>query len=174
MQLFAEILAVDFDVVIPDGERHTNLLMNNAHGKRLVNAFLREDAPALVIGSAVAMTSDGFGDAAVADAITLEANRVTAPADADVNEMIDKFDRPCGIALTKIKPHEITDDHVITIPALVFMGMVIRVNVTAATGHVRNCFWPRLDDTDRHNFIKPEDERPKDRSPSSTKRRVAG
>ena len=77
----AETLAVDFDgVVIPDGERHTNLLMNNAHGKRLVNAFLREDAPALVIGSAVAMTSElGFGDAAVADAITLEANQGDGP-----------------------------------------------------------------------------------------------
>ena len=90
----AETLAVDFDgVVIPDGERHTNLLMNNAHGKRLVNAFLREDAPALVIGSAVAMIGElGFGDGSVADTIHLEANRVTAPADADVNEMIDKFD----------------------------------------------------------------------------------
>ena len=89
----AETLAVDFDgVVIPDGERHTNLLMNNAHGKRLVNAFLREDAPALVIGSAVAMTSELGLVMLLLLTNPLEANRVTAPADADVNEMIDKFD----------------------------------------------------------------------------------
>ena len=31
-------------------------------------------------------------DAALADTIEMEANRVTAPADADLNEMIDKFD----------------------------------------------------------------------------------
>ena len=90
----AETLAVDYDgVVIPHGERHSNLLINDAHGKRVVNAFLREDAPALVIGSSVDMIAElGFGSGKVEGEITSASNLVMAPADADLEQMIDKFD----------------------------------------------------------------------------------
>ncbi|MGC6485936.1 MAG: DJ-1/PfpI family protein [Candidatus Puniceispirillales bacterium] len=90
----AETLAVDYDgVVIPDGDRHTTLLLNDAHGKRVINAFLREDAPALVIGSAVSMIAElGYGPGDAGDAITRTGPLVTAPANADLNEMIDIFD----------------------------------------------------------------------------------
>lgn len=90
----SETLAVDYDgVVIPDGERHTNLLLGDAHGKRVINAFLREEAPALVIGSAVAMIGElGYGEGNAGDAVAQSGNLVTAPADADLNEMIDNFD----------------------------------------------------------------------------------
>jgi putative intracellular protease/amidase len=89
----SETLAVDYDgVVIPDGSRHTQLLLAEPHGKRVVNAFMREAAPALVIGSAVDLIAElGHIDAGQPEAITLNATLVTAPADADLNEMVDNF-----------------------------------------------------------------------------------
>lgn len=90
----AETLAVDYDgVVIPHGERHSNLLINEAHGKRVINAFLREDTPALVIGSSVEMINElGFGPGKADETVTVEGLLVTAPATAELEEMIDKFD----------------------------------------------------------------------------------
>ncbi len=89
----SETLAVDYDgVVIPDGSRHTQLLLAEPHGKRVVNAFMREAAPALVIGSAVDLIAElGHINAGQPEAITLNSTLVTAPADADLNEMVDNF-----------------------------------------------------------------------------------
>lgn len=89
----SDTLAVDYDaVVIPDGKRHTDLLLAEAHGKRVINAFLREDAPTLAIGSAVSMIGElGFGGGEAPEAVTLENNLVVAPAGASIAEMVDNF-----------------------------------------------------------------------------------
>ena len=49
-------LAVDYDaLIIPTGERHIATLSTEAHAKRLVRAFTREDMPVLVLDDATAM-----------------------------------------------------------------------------------------------------------------------
>lgn len=94
----SETLAVDYDaVVIPDGRRHTELLLADAHGKRVINAFLRENVPALVIGSGVEMIAAlGFAQQAQPEAVTLANTLVTAPVGADVKEMVDNFGLAMG------------------------------------------------------------------------------
>ena len=82
----SETLAIDYDVmVIPDGLRHSDMLLNDPHGLRVVSAFLREDVPSLVIGSGVASLQ---GRDVAGDAVTLDKMLVTAPAGADTSEMI--------------------------------------------------------------------------------------
>ena len=50
---FDSTLAIDYDVlVVPDGKRHTDLLFAEAHGLRIMKAFIRENMPVLAIGSA--------------------------------------------------------------------------------------------------------------------------
>ena len=47
-------LAVDYDaVIIPRGARHVETLMNEAHAKRVLRAFLREDMPVMILGEAI-------------------------------------------------------------------------------------------------------------------------
>jgi protease I len=88
----AETLAIDFDVmVIPTGYRHTDMLLNDPHGMRVVSAFLRENTPCLVIGTGVEalLSKDLFeGRDIPADGIQLDKTLVTAPAEADTAEMI--------------------------------------------------------------------------------------
>ena len=49
-------LAIDYDgLIIPAGKRHIDTLVNEAHAKRVVGAFLREGMPILLQGEAVAM-----------------------------------------------------------------------------------------------------------------------
>ncbi len=49
-------LAVDYDaLIIPSGERHVTTLEAEAHAKRLVRAFTREDMPVLALGEARAL-----------------------------------------------------------------------------------------------------------------------
>lgn len=88
----SETLAIDYDVmVIPDGLRHSDMLLNDPHGLRVVSAFLREDVPSLVIGSAVASLQGKDlldGRDVAGDAVTLDKMLVTAPAGADTSEMI--------------------------------------------------------------------------------------
>ena len=49
-------LAIDYDgLIIPAGKRHIDTLENEAHAKRVLRAFLREDMPVLLLGAATAM-----------------------------------------------------------------------------------------------------------------------
>ena len=49
-------IIVDYDgLIIPAGKRHINTLENEAHAKRVLRAFLREDMPVLLLGDATAM-----------------------------------------------------------------------------------------------------------------------
>ena len=58
-------LAIDYDgLIIPAGKRHIDTLQNEAHAKRVLRAFLREDMPVLLLGDATAMLQlvDGAAD----------------------------------------------------------------------------------------------------------------
>ncbi len=58
-------LAIDYDgLIIPAGKRHIDTLKNEAHAKRVLRAFLREDMPVLLQGDATAMLQlvDGAAD----------------------------------------------------------------------------------------------------------------
>ena len=58
-------LAIDYDgLIIPAGKRHIDALANEAHAKRVLRAFLREDMPVLLQGDASAMLQlvDGATD----------------------------------------------------------------------------------------------------------------
>jgi len=49
-------LAVDYDaLIVPSGERHIATLSTEAHAKRLMRAFTREDMPVLILDEATAM-----------------------------------------------------------------------------------------------------------------------
>ena len=49
-------LAIDYDgLIIPAGKRHIDILQNEAHAKRVLRAFLREDMPVLLQGDATTM-----------------------------------------------------------------------------------------------------------------------
>jgi protease I len=46
-------LAIDYDgLIIPAGKRHIDTLQNEAHAKRVLGAFLREEMPVLLRGDA--------------------------------------------------------------------------------------------------------------------------
>ena len=50
------VLAIDYDgLIIPAGKLHINTLENEAHAKRVLRAFLREDMPVMLQGEATAM-----------------------------------------------------------------------------------------------------------------------
>ena len=50
------VLAIDYDgLIIPAGKRHIDTLENEAHAKRVLRAFLREDMPVMLQGEATAM-----------------------------------------------------------------------------------------------------------------------
>ena len=58
-------LAVDYDaLIVPAGSRHIESLKTEAHAKRVLRAFLREDMPVLLQGEAIAMIDliDGVSD----------------------------------------------------------------------------------------------------------------
>ena len=49
-------LAIDYDgLIVPAGKRHIDTLQNEAHAKRVLRAFLREDMPVLLQGEATAL-----------------------------------------------------------------------------------------------------------------------
>ena len=51
-------LAIDYEgLIIPAGERHIDNLQTDAHAKRLLRAFLREDMPVLLQGDAKKLLS---------------------------------------------------------------------------------------------------------------------
>ena len=58
-------LAIDYDgLIVPDGKRHIDTLQNEAHTRRVLRAFLREDMPVLLQGEATALLQliDGAAD----------------------------------------------------------------------------------------------------------------
>ena len=58
-------LAIDYDgLIVPAGKRHIDTLQNEAHAKRVLRAFLREDMPVLLQGEATALLQliDGAAD----------------------------------------------------------------------------------------------------------------
>jgi len=89
----SETLAVDFDaLVIPDGKRHTDILLNEAHARRITTAFLREGVPSLLIGSGVELAREyDFADTASVDEITTKKTLVLAPTGADIEEILVAF-----------------------------------------------------------------------------------
>ena len=93
----SETLAIDYDVmVVPTGERHSALLLNDPHGRRIINAFLRENVPSLVIGTAIdAMAEkemlDGYNR--TADDISVDKNLVMATEAADTEAMVDALNK---------------------------------------------------------------------------------
>lgn len=49
-------LAIDYDgLIVPAGKRHIDTLQNEAHAKRVLRAFLREDMPVLLQGEATTL-----------------------------------------------------------------------------------------------------------------------
>ena len=98
-------LAIDYDgLIIPAGKRHIDTLENEAHAKRVLRAFLREDMPVLLQGDATAMLQliDGAADrphatgddAAVAPVVDGRLVTIGA-ASADLAE-IEAFDAVVG------------------------------------------------------------------------------
>ena len=59
------VLAIDYDgLIIPAGKRHIESLENEAHAKRVLRAFLRENMPVMLQGEATAMLKliEGIAD----------------------------------------------------------------------------------------------------------------
>ncbi len=49
-------LAIDYDaLIVPSGSRHIEILKTEAHAKRVLRAFLREEMPVMLQGEAIAM-----------------------------------------------------------------------------------------------------------------------
>lgn len=98
-------LAIDYDgLIIPAGKRHIDTLENEAHAKRVLRAFLREDMPVLLQRDATSMlrlvddahdrlyaTSDGAEGAPVIDR-----RLVTTVAALDVLAELKAFDAAIG------------------------------------------------------------------------------
>ncbi len=80
-------LAVDYDaLIVPSGSRHIESLKTEAHAKRVLRAFLREDMPVLLQGEAVSLIDvieDDADRANLADAekaLVIDGNLVTITA----------------------------------------------------------------------------------------------
>ena len=86
-------LAVDFDaLIVPTGERHVATLTGEAHAKRLLRAFTREDMPVLLLDDAVALldlvdmaapaVEDGAAHAVAGGLVTGKAEALNAGLEA--------------------------------------------------------------------------------------------
>ena len=98
-------LAIDYDgLIIPAGKRHIDTLENEAHAKRVLRAFLREDMPVLIQGDAKSLlqlvdvaadrphaTSDDAGGAPVVDG-----RLITTGAARDDLAELEAFDAAVG------------------------------------------------------------------------------
>ena len=88
----SETLAIDYDVmIVPDGERHSTMLINDPHGRRVVNAFLRENVAGLVIGSSIeVMAAEAMLDGYQYDkeSVSVDKNLVLAPKSTDTETLI--------------------------------------------------------------------------------------
>ena len=106
-------LAIDYDgLIVPTGKRHIDTLQNEAHAKRVLRAFLREDMPVLLQGEATALlqliddaadrphataneaTADGANAAPVVDGRLV----TVATASAELPEL-QAFDAAVGAAI---------------------------------------------------------------------------
>ena len=101
-------LAIDYDgLIVPAGKRHIDTLQNEAHAKRVLRAFLREDMPVLLQGEATALlqliddaadrphaTADGANAAPVVDGRLV----TVAAASAELPEL-QAFDAAVGAAI---------------------------------------------------------------------------
>jgi protease I len=88
-------LAIDYDaLIVPSGSRHIESLKTEAHAKRVLRAFFREDMPVLLQGEAIAMVDLIEADAErpkVADVdntILVDRNLVTITG---ASEMLDEL-----------------------------------------------------------------------------------
>ena len=99
------VLAIDYDgLIIPAGKRHIDTLENEAHAKRVLRAFLREDMPVLLLGEATAMLQlvDGAADrphASAGDgggAPVVDRRLVTTGAASDDLVELEAFDAAVG------------------------------------------------------------------------------
>ena len=99
------VLAIDYDgLIIPAGKRHIDMLENEAHAKRVLGAFLREEMPVLLLGDATAMLQmvDGAADRphAKADdaggAPVVDGRLVTTAAASDGLLELEAFDAVVG------------------------------------------------------------------------------
>jgi protease I len=98
-------LAIDYDgLIVPAGKRHIDTLEHDAHAKRVLRAFLREDMPVLLQGDAHAMLQfvDGAVDRAHATAGSIDGTPnvdgrlvTTAVACNDLAEL-EAFDAAVG------------------------------------------------------------------------------
>jgi len=88
----SETLAIDYDImVVPTGERHSTMLLNDPHGRRVINAFLREDVPGVVIGSSIkALQEKDLLDGHDFDetCLSVSKNLVLAPEGTDTESVI--------------------------------------------------------------------------------------
>tara|TARA_B100000989_G_C19497532_1_gene452760 strand:- start:281 stop:811 length:531 start_codon:yes stop_codon:yes gene_type:complete len=98
-------LAIDYDgLIIPAGKRHIETLENEAHAKRVLRAFLREDMPVLLQGDAIAMLRlvDGAHDRLRATADdgartpVVDRRLVTTAAALDDLAELEAFDAAVG------------------------------------------------------------------------------
>ena len=98
-------LAIDYDgLIIPAGNRHIDTLENEAHAKRVLRAFLREDMPVLLQGGATAMLQlvDGAADRLHATtgepcgAPVVDGRLVTIAAARDDLAELEAFDAAVG------------------------------------------------------------------------------
>ena len=101
-------LAIDYDgLIVPAGKRHIDTLQNEAHAKRVLRAFLREDMPVLLQGEATALLQliDDAADRPHATADDVNAAPVVdgrlvtvATASAELPEL-QAFDAAVGAAI---------------------------------------------------------------------------
>ena len=103
-------LAIDYDgLIIPAGKRHIDTLENEAHAKRVLRAFLREDMPVLLLGDATAMLQmvDGAADRphATADDAdgtpVVDRRLVTTGAASDGLVELEAFDAAVGSSVNE-------------------------------------------------------------------------
>ena len=99
------VLAIDYDgLIIPAGKRHIDTLENEAHAKRVLRAFLRENMPVLLLGNAIAMLQmvDGAADRPHAKAddaggtLAVDRRLVTTAAASDGLVGLEAFDAAVG------------------------------------------------------------------------------
>ena len=83
-------LAIDYDaLIVPSGSRHIESLKTEAHAKRVLRAFLRENMPVLLQGEAISLVdliednSDGRAVSKVDKVPVVDRNLVTIAAVSD-------------------------------------------------------------------------------------------
>ena len=92
-------LAVDYDaLIIPTGARHVETLAGEAHAKRVLRAFLREDMPVIMMGDAITLLDlfeDHAGRAIASDdenaEVNVDKNLVQIPLGAKLESGLEKL-----------------------------------------------------------------------------------